>query len=202
MTDVWARSQSCVVAGVPARVLSPPDSLLYVCGHASYSNSRESLRWVSDAWFIIDRHLNLDWDHFLDCVCLSRLALPLSVMVEYLAKDLGAPIPPSFLNRLHAAASQTDATGLEVALWGILAHRSGGVAKMIWSGRDWHTRAFVLKFLLLPSPGYLRWAEDLHHPWLLPFYYVYRPVRYITRCIGALPKNRMQPKVRASILRG
>ena len=53
-----AESSPSVTAEIPA----PADSLLHVCGHASYSASRQSLRWVTDAWFIVNRHPDLDWD--------------------------------------------------------------------------------------------------------------------------------------------
>ena len=79
---------------------APADSLLHVCGHASYSKSRQSLRWLTDAWLIVNRHPDLDWDLLLDCARRSHLALPLSVALSYLANDLNAPIPLRFLNRL------------------------------------------------------------------------------------------------------
>ncbi len=55
--EIQARSQSRLIADVPVKILGPSDSLLHVCGHASHSASRQSLRWVTDAWFIVNRIL-------------------------------------------------------------------------------------------------------------------------------------------------
>jgi Uncharacterised nucleotidyltransferase len=194
--EIWARSRSRAVAGLPARVLAPSDSLLHVCGHASYSRSRQSLRWVSDAWFIIDHHRrDLDWELFIECAKRSHLALPLSVMLGYLAKSLDAPIPPMVLDRLCAAAFRTDATEREAALWGTLASVGRDQKKLVWAADDWRARAFVLKWLLMPSPHYLRWAEQFRHFWLLPLYYAYRPLRYVARSFALQCKNRLYPKM-------
>src|SRR4030095_15675043 len=117
-SEIQTRSQSRLIADIPMKILTPSDSLLHVCGHASYSESRQSLRWVTDSWFIIDRHPDLDWDLLLDCVCRSQLALPLSVMLGYLAEDLNAPIPSAFRSRLSAAASKSDPIERQLALRG------------------------------------------------------------------------------------
>ena len=93
------------MADVPSRILSPADNLLHVCVHAFYCESRQSLRWVCDSWFIIDRYPNLEWDILLDSAQRSDLALPLSITLGYLAGDLNASIPATFLDRLYTAAS-------------------------------------------------------------------------------------------------
>jgi len=103
--DLWTRSQEQAIADVPAHILSPADNLLHVCVHAFYSEIRQSLRWVCDSWFIIDRYPNLEWDILLDSVRRSDLALPVSIILGYLAQELDAAIPTTFLDRLHAAVS-------------------------------------------------------------------------------------------------
>ena len=78
-SDICSRAQVAVISEVPVRVLSPADALFHTCGHAVYSPSRESFRWIADAWFIIHKHPDLDWDLLVDCARRSHLALPLSV---------------------------------------------------------------------------------------------------------------------------
>ena len=73
--------------------------------HAFFAKHHESLRWVCDSWFLIDRRPHLDWDVLVDCARRHRLALPLSVTLGYLAEVLKAPIPEMVLDRLNAAAS-------------------------------------------------------------------------------------------------
>ena len=176
--EMWERSQNRIIAGVPANILSPADSLLHVCGHASYSKSRESLRWVTDAWFVINRHSDLDWDFLLDCALQSHLALPVSVTLGYLAEDLSAPIPSSFLDRLFAAASKSNAIERELALFGARSAPQGSLMNLFRKTRDWRERALLMQWLLLPSPSYLFSVEKVRRSWLLPFHYLYRPLRY------------------------
>jgi hypothetical protein len=117
--DVWARTETRSVGGVDARVLCPADHLVHVCGHASYSPSRTSLRWVCDAWSLIQHDTGVDWDLLLDSTARGRLALPVSIMLGYLADELRAPIPPGLLGELRDAAARTDAAGVNAALVGL-----------------------------------------------------------------------------------
>ena len=105
LADIWTRSQQQMIADVPARTLSPADNLLHVCVHAFYYESRQSLRWVCDSWFIIDRYPNLEWGMLLDSARRGDLALPLSIILGYLAQELNAAIPAAFLDRLYTAAA-------------------------------------------------------------------------------------------------
>jgi hypothetical protein len=183
--ETWERSQNQIIADCPTRILAPADNLLHVCGHAFYESRRGSLRWVSDAWFIIDRHRDLDWDLFLDCANRSHLALPLSVMLAYLAEDLNAPIPSSFLARLFAAASKSSAIERELALFGAHSRPQGSLVALFRRMRDWRGRAFMIQWLLLPSPAYLFMVEEARPSWPLPFHYIYRPLRYARQFIDS-----------------
>ncbi len=176
--EVWARSQAQVVADVPGRILSPADNLLHVGGQAACSGSRQSLQWVCDAWHLIAKHGDLDWEVLLDGACRCRLALPLSVLFDYLAGQLDTPMPATFLDRLRKAAAQADMVAREAALFG--ARASGATLRaMLQSSRSWRARALVAKWMLLPSASCVRAVEPLRHAWLLPFYYAYRPLRYV-----------------------
>ncbi|HEY2988588.1 MAG TPA: nucleotidyltransferase family protein [Candidatus Binatia bacterium] len=178
LAEMWSRRQDCHIADVRTHILAPCDNLLHVCGHAFYSRSRQSLRWVSDAWLVIDRHRDLDWDLLLDCARQSRLVLPLSVTLSYLAEELDAAIPATFFNRLFAAASKSTAIEREFALFGARSASAGSFRNLIRKARGWRGRASVLKWMLCPSPDYLFWVQQIRRSWLLPFHYVYRPARY------------------------
>jgi hypothetical protein len=175
--EMWERSQSHVIAGVQAKILAPSDNLLHVCGHAFYGSGRESLHWVSDAWFIIARCRDLDWDLLLDCAQRSHLALGLWLTLGYLAEDLSAPIPSRFLDRLFAAALKSNVTERELALFGARSAQQGRVMNLFRKAGDWRERAFLIQWLFLPSPTYLLLIEKVRPSWLLPFYYVYRLLR-------------------------
>jgi hypothetical protein len=178
LAEMWSRRLSCRIANVPAHILAPSDNLLHVCGHAFYSRSHQSLRWVSDAWLIIDRYRDLDWDLLLDCARRSRLILPLSVTLGYLAESLNAAVPPSFLNHLFAAASKTNSIEREFALFAARSAPQGSFRTLIRKSRGWYGQTSVIKWMLFPSPSYLRWVEQIERSWLLPIHYIYRPCRY------------------------
>jgi hypothetical protein len=181
LAQLWNRSQCQVIADTPAQILSPEDNLLHICAHASYSRSRESLRWVTDAWFILHRHRNLDWDHLFALAQSTQLALPLSVTLGYLAEALDAPVPMTFLNRLHAAAVATDKTFVEAAILGALQSPEKGIKFFLCPATDWRTRKYLAEFLLFPSSQYLQRTEGIRFPSLLPLYYIYRPARFAAR---------------------
>lgn len=177
ISEIRARSRSQAVAGVTTRVLTPADNLLHVCGHASYSSKRPSLRWVADTWFIINRNPQLDWDLLLEDIRQSHLALPLSVMLHYMAVSLNAPIPHTFLTRLSAAASKAEAIERQLALRGIRAAGHGTLNSLFRSATSWRERFLLVQWLLFPSPRYLSWVDRMP-PWFVPFHYVYRPLRH------------------------
>lgn len=199
LEDLWKRSQIQPVVGIPTRILSPADNLLHVCIQAaSRSGSRESLRWIPDAWNILARYPNLEWEVVLECAIQSHLALPLSVTLGYLAEELNAPIPPAVLDRLYAAASETDATMGETALSAALTGIQLDLKRLIRVGGGWRPRALILKWIVFPSPSYLRSAYHVNRSWLLPFYYVYRPLRYLARRLRLPWKNRMDRRVKTT----
>jgi hypothetical protein len=110
--DLWEHGNSQAVAGVRTRILSPADNLMQVCVHSFYRGSRFSIVWVCDAYLIINRYQNLDWDLLLKCARRGHIETPLLTTLTYLAEELDAPIPSAFLDRLHSPA--VPKTGFEL----------------------------------------------------------------------------------------
>ena len=181
LEEMWGRSHTRVIAGIPTRILSPADNLFHVCGQASCCRGRESLQWACDAWYLLLRHPNLDWDVLLDASSRSRFALPLSVLLAYLARELQAPIPAFVIERLDACASRADAIERQVALLGARSAPRGTFRSLLRHSADWLTRAEIVKWMLLPSPQYLRSTGQLLTWWSLPGSYLMRPLRYLAR---------------------
>jgi hypothetical protein len=192
LPPILSRTHSSTIADVPARILAPPDALLHVCGHASYSAKRPSLRWVSDAWFILMRHSDLDWDLFLDRIRESRLTLPLSVMLRYLATELHAPIPAIFLERLGIAASRAKSMERQLALRGTRSAGQGSLPELFERATSWRDRALLLQWLLVPSPRYLSWVDQIQPSWRLAIHYVYRPLRFAAWQIPSFVRGLLQ----------
>jgi hypothetical protein len=121
MDEMWAHAQTRHVYGVKARVLSPADMLLHVCGHAACSASREYLTWVCDSWMILAGNANLSWRLFSEMAGRCNLGLPLAVLTRYLAQEMGAPIPGTVLMQLQQESASADAADREAALFGAMA---------------------------------------------------------------------------------
>jgi hypothetical protein len=192
LPQILSRARTSMVAEVPSRILAAPDALLHVCGHASYSAKRPSLRWVTDAWFITTRHPDLDWDLLLERIRGSRLALPLSVMLRYLATDLHAPIPADFVERLCAAASRAKSMERQLALRGARAAGQGSLPELFEKAISWRDRALLMQWLLFPSPRYLSWVDQIQPSWKLAIHYVYRPLRFAAWQIPSFVRGLLQ----------
>jgi hypothetical protein len=181
LADIWARSQSCEVAATNIRTLSAADHLLYVCGQASCLRSRDSLKWVADAWYLIHGCDDLDWEVLLQVASETRIALPLAVLLRYLAGELEARIPSVVLERLCAAASTADVAARQVALTGLRAGKRGTFRNQFGATHSWRGRLELVRWMLAPSPTSLRLGEPLRYPSAWPAYYVARPLAYAAR---------------------
>lgn len=171
------RRQTADIDGIPVHVLSPSAALLHVCGHASYSRNRSGLRWATDAWSIVAKRADLDWDAFLWDTARAQLALPLYVMLDYLAVELGARIPRSVLESLARDAAGARSRPREAALYG--AHES--YRRLRKATHEWRSRALLLQWWLLPSRSCLRWTYGVRSRSGVLLLYLERVVRYVAR---------------------
>jgi len=190
--EFWARSRIQMMSGVPTRLLSPADNLFHTCSSVFDEEQPDSLRWVCDAWFIIHLCPDLDWDLLIDCARRSHTVLPLFVTVNYLADALKAPIPSRVLTQLGDAVSNANEIRREAALFSAQTSSRGGLMKILRSCTDWRTLASVVQWALFPSPAYLRWIHDIRYSWLLPFYYPYRPFKFVVRQMWFFARRQMR----------
>ena len=119
----------------------------------------------------------------MDCIGPSLSIAALSD-ARYLARSLDAPIPSEFLSRLSATASHARPMERQLALRGIRSDGGGNLRELFKTTTNWRETVFVIQWLLFPSPGYLSWVDQVH-PWLLPFDYVYRPLRFARNRLGS-----------------
>ena len=187
--EMWNRRRTARVAGVEVPVLSPADNLLYTCVGVYWSRIRVSLRWVCDAWFLVDRHEDVDWPTLLNFAPNNQMALPLSLTFDCLARDFGVSIPKDVISQLHEFSNETTMTGREVALSAARRSPRGGLKHMLRSAEDWPTRAGIVRWMLFPTAAYLCWAEGIRHGWAVPLRYLYRPLRYIVHRMGFRGSN-------------
>jgi hypothetical protein len=176
----WSRSIECGVAGIPTRALSLADSLLQVCALATQSSGRKTLVWVCDAWFILARDPRLDWEALTRTAEATHLALPVYVMLRYLAHDLGAPVPDDALVAL-ASAAKDDSVGRELALAVARRGAGGSYAGLLKRCRDPVERRLVIDWLVRPSPTFVRWDCPVPAARPLPLFQLYRAARHVGR---------------------
>ena len=180
MEEIWRRSRIEMINGAPTRVLCSTDNLFHICGSVFDLEPYQSLRWVCDAWFLIQRSPDLDWNLLIESARGSRMVLPLLMTTRYLSESLGASIPISFLADLQAAALEVTPIEGEAALFAVQTSARGGLKKILVGCNDWPTRRFVLKWALVPSLEYMRYVYKVPMP-LVPLSYFYRPLKYLLR---------------------
>ena len=205
MEEIWARSRTEKINGIPTRILSSSDNLLHICGSVFDAERYNSLRWVCDAWFLIQRSADLDWSALLELARQARMTLPMFMTASYLADSLNAPIPSSFLSDLNASAVSAPPLEREAGLFAVQTNARGGLKKIILGCGDWPTRKSVLKWAILPSREYMHCVYRLPTSLLLPFYYLYRPLKYLLRSawfrgrrVALWLRERFEPRVGAS----
>ncbi len=108
ISEVWRHAEEITVAGIRVSTLCIVDHLLEVLGCASSSGSCDSLRWVCDAWYLLDRNRQWDWNFLFHRAAESHLVLPFFVMFRYLAEELQVQIPTVFLDRLAAVKTTKE----------------------------------------------------------------------------------------------
>ena len=181
---VWSRSREAKVAGRPASILSPGDSLFQVLGRAALSPNRRSLQWACDAWLLTGRMDERDWEVLVDQVAASRLALWFWVMLDYLALELLAGVLVPVRSAVEAGAARAGAEERDLALYAARADSGSSGMGQVRRGSTAGARARLLAWLLFPSPRYMRSAYGSRGSSGLPAMYLRRLLRYATRSIS------------------
>jgi hypothetical protein len=178
---VRMRTEPATLDGIAVHVLSPADMLVHVCGDALHSSSLGSRRWIVDAWFLVHRRADLDWDAVAQMASARHMALPLALTLDYLREQLGAPVPQTICARLTTLAAQDPSVGPELGLHAARV-AAGGFWQLMRRTRTISGRAAVLRHLLLPSVGVLSWATQPRSPRLRAMHaQVFRVARYVRR---------------------
>jgi hypothetical protein len=151
---------------------------VHVLGHATYSSSRRNLRRVADAWNVAVGQPDLDWEDVIARIAAHRLDLPIFGLLNYLA-EFGLPIPADALACVRAPAGQADRIAEDVALGGITAATQGHVIGLWRAAQSWRGRLRLARWVMAPTPAYLRNTFEVPTDWLIPLCYLYRPARFV-----------------------
>lgn len=101
--EFWRGSIAAKVAEARVRILNPADQLLHVCTHGAAWNPVHPVRWVADAFKILEAAGNrFDWDRLVAMAERGHLTLPIRDAVAYLSSKVEAPVPAGALRELAA----------------------------------------------------------------------------------------------------
>lgn len=178
---LWSNSMPSRVAGVSVRTLAPAHNLAHVLAAGFHDPLRGNLRWASDGWLLCRRLDGPGWQEFVRLTRACRLELPVLAMLRFLAGPLEAGVPGETLATLADAAPRAPRPARETALSGAVGTLSA--VRRAWSGglRVPAVRREFFRFLLWPTPAYLRWRFG--HVAGVPTIslYFYRPLSYLAR---------------------
>lgn len=178
------RCERVAVAGVETLVLCPDDALLHVCAHASYSEARWSMRWVTDVFYIV-RQSRVQWSRLLQSVSDARVDLPLSAALAYAHDQLDVAVPSEVLLALGQRASTAPAVARDIALRGVRAGDNAGLRVLFnRMPRGWSVRLAALYWLLFPSHAYVRDVVGVTGRFGLARHYARRPLGYLRSMLG------------------
>lgn len=97
----WQGARPVDVNGVWTQTLCATDMLMHVCVHGGHWNYLPPIRWVADAWTVINTSQDdLDWGRLLHTARKFRVVLHLRDMLGYLAGTFDAPVPADVLDAL------------------------------------------------------------------------------------------------------
>jgi hypothetical protein len=185
-TGIRARTSIVTIAGVPTRILSPPDTILQLCAQLA-AGGCHSATWVADAVILLRaRPLTPDdWRVLSTNAEDGGLALPLYVMLEYLRSEFASRIPGPVLEAMRDRVARTPAADRDSLLAAMRRGPAGRLAEMIRRS-GWRSRLEIARWLLAPSPAFLRvWCSQNGLRWS-PAWYVGRPVRGLALRAAAL----------------
>lgn len=105
---LWAAAMPFDFQGRRTKALCATDQLLHTCFHGARWNTVPPLRWIADAWLILQRsevnqEAKLDWARLLELARERYLTLMLRETLGYLHDKLAAPVPSEVLAKLRAA---------------------------------------------------------------------------------------------------
>jgi len=170
-----ARARPCAVLGMPAKMLSPEEQLLHLCGHLVLHHNGDELLWLNDiAQLTRVHHDTLRWDVVVAEARRRDLVLPLQRCVSAVAATMAADVPPGVLERVKALRPSET----EVRVVGRVGDRQRSMAARLWldvtTMTGWGNRLAYLGTRLFPSPAYMKARYQLSHPAQVALAYPYR----------------------------
>lgn len=102
---LWAHARTVRIGNTVTHVASPTDHLILVCAHGLRWTATRSVHWLADASTLLagSGEDAVDWDRLTEVTQARGLVLSMRRALEFLARELDAPVPAAVLARFAAA---------------------------------------------------------------------------------------------------
>jgi hypothetical protein len=96
----WSGSRTLAVKDLTTRQPAPADMLFHAVMHGMRPNPEPPIRWVADAVTVMRSSRTIDWERLVDFAERQKLTHRLGIGLQFLAREMAAPVPQSVLRRL------------------------------------------------------------------------------------------------------
>jgi Uncharacterised nucleotidyltransferase len=186
-----SRCEQVAVEQSRVRVLAPADRLCHTLGEGAAAPTHGNLRWACDAYLLLRRTKQLDFDAVVAMAVEIGTALPTAVLLEFFQAELGVEIPARVLAELRTRGAPRGACRSNLLLSTVL-RTSASVGEFVRRARAepglFHRAA---RFALFPSAEHIAYQRRPAAKWKIPFLYVTRVGRVIARRLRWLRTLRM-----------
>jgi hypothetical protein len=100
--DLWARAIKRPLGAQTFLSMDDTDLFWHICAHGAIGDEIPAIRWIADAWTILQKNSALDWERLVATVRKRKLTLPVGRALAYLRKEFGAPVPIQVVETLTA----------------------------------------------------------------------------------------------------
>ena len=179
--ELWERLEVASLAGREVRTLSPEDSILILCAHAT-KHVWTRLAWICDVAKLIGAHQDMHWARVMERAAMlgSERMLFLGL---FLASDLlGAAVPEQVLERVRAEPAVVSLAGqVRERLLRDSHDQPGNLESCLFhlkARERWQDRVrYCVRLAVTTTPG--DWASVRLPAALFPVYYLLRPFRLV-----------------------
>jgi len=179
--DFASRCEWISVGESRVRVLAPADRLCHTLAESAAAPTRGNLRWVCDAYLLLRRAQQLEFDHVVASALHLGTALPTALLLEFFRVGLGLEIPPRVIAELRDRGVPRGAVGSNLILSAAL-RTSTSVAAFLRRARDrrslFRSAAY---FALFPTAEHIAYQQRPSAKWKIPWLYAARVGRVVAR---------------------
>ncbi len=180
-TDFSSRCEWISVGESRVRVLAPADRLCHTLAESAASSTRGNLRWVCDAYLLLRRAEQLDFDQVVESALHLGTALPTALLLEFFRAGLGLEIPAHVVAELRDRGVPRGAVGSNLILSAAL-RTSTSVAAFLRRARDRHSLfRSAAYFALFPTAEHIAYQHRPSAEWKIPWLYAARVGRLVAR---------------------